>query len=84
MRTALPTVIFSHEVWGDLDAGRIERDELAARAAAAAGVDVADVEALLDGDLAPPRRAARQPGTWWPGYATPATGSSSCPTCRTC
>jgi putative hydrolase of the HAD superfamily len=46
---ALTAVIFSHGIWGELDSGRIERDELAARAAAATGVDVADVQELLDG-----------------------------------
>ena len=46
---ALTTVIFSHGIWGELDSGRIERDELAARAAAAAGVAVSDVQELLDG-----------------------------------
>lgn len=46
---ALAAVIFSHGIWGELDSGRIERDELAARAAAATGVAVADVQDLLDG-----------------------------------
>ncbi|MFN8196228.1 MAG: HAD-IA family hydrolase [Nocardioidaceae bacterium] len=56
----LSSVIFSHEVWGDFDGGRIDRAELAARAAAAVGLDAADLHGLLDGISA---HLVEMPGT---------------------